>query len=207
MSEPEVEEAELRRLLARAQAGEAGAFDQLTSRYRPGLRTFVAARLADRLAARIDPSDVVQEVLLDAFNRLTDYLARRPMPWRTWLWKTAYERLLKARQHHGRGRRSVGREVPWPDRSSLLLVRPLLAAGPGERLEREELAQRVRAALAELAEADRELLLMRNLDELPYDEIACLLDVEPAAARQRYGRALLRLRKALVEHGLLEAES
>jgi DNA-directed RNA polymerase specialized sigma24 family protein len=55
------------------------------------------------------------------------------------------------------------------------------------------------------AEADREILLMRHMEELPYAEIACLLDIEADAARKRYGRALLRLRKVLKEHGLLES--
>jgi DNA-directed RNA polymerase specialized sigma24 family protein len=45
---------------------------------------------------------------------------------------------------------------------------------------------------------------MRHAEELPYDEIACLLDIEPAAARKRYGRALIRLQRILTKHGLLE---
>jgi RNA polymerase sigma factor (sigma-70 family) len=130
------------------------------------------------------------------------------MPFRTWLWKTAYERLLKTRRHHGRARRDTGREVPWPDRSSLLLARDALRGGPapGQRLEEQELAQRVRRALGQLSELDREILLMRHAERLPYDEVGHLLDIDPAAARQRYGRALLRLRRALLEHGLLEGE-
>jgi DNA-directed RNA polymerase specialized sigma24 family protein len=42
------------------------------------------------------------------------------------------------------------------------------------------------------------------VDELPYQEIGCILDLDPAAARKRYGRALLRLRKLLRDAGLLE---
>jgi RNA polymerase sigma-70 factor (ECF subfamily) len=192
-------------LLARLRAGDRGAFDELCARYRPGLRAFVEARLGGRFAGRVDASDVVQEALLEAHQRLPDFLRRRPMPLRTWLWKTAYERLLKIRRHHGRARRAAGREIPWPDRSSLLLVRDVLGrTSPSRRLEEQELAQRVRRALAELGEADREVLLMRHVEQLPYEEVGHLLDLDPAAARQRYGRALLRLRKVLLEHGLLE---
>jgi RNA polymerase sigma-70 factor (ECF subfamily) len=46
---------------------------------------------------------------------------------------------------------------------------------------------------------DRELLLMRHYEDLPYGEIAVLLDVTPAAARQRHGRALLRLSRLLTD--------
>jgi DNA-directed RNA polymerase specialized sigma24 family protein len=52
---------------------------------------------------------------------------------------------------------------------------------------------------------DRAILLMRQVEELSYQEVACLLDIEPAAARQRYGRALLRLRKVLFEDGAPES--
>jgi DNA-directed RNA polymerase specialized sigma24 family protein len=45
---------------------------------------------------------------------------------------------------------------------------------------------------------------MRHAEELPYEEIACLLEIEPATARKRYGRALIRLQKVLSDHGLLE---
>jgi len=56
-----------------------------------------------------------------------------------------------------------------------------------------------------MVETDREILLMRTVEELPYQEIGCLLDIAPAAARKRYGRALLRLQKLLFDEGLLES--
>jgi RNA polymerase sigma-70 factor (ECF subfamily) len=100
----------------------------------------------------------------------------------------------------------VDREVPWPERSSLLLARPLVGGGPSpsQALEARELAERVSRAVGGLAEADREVLLMRHAEELSYEEIGCLLGVELAAARKRYGRALIRLQKALTDHGVLE---
>jgi DNA-directed RNA polymerase specialized sigma24 family protein len=58
--------------------------------------------------------------------------------------------------------------------------------------------------VAGLADADREILLMRHAEDLSYDEIACLLEIEQAAARKRYGRALIRLQKTLADHGQLE---
>ena len=87
-----------------------------------------------------------------------------------------------------------------------LLARPFLdkESSPSRQLARSELVRRVRQVLAGLSETDREVLLMRSADELPYREIACILDLDPGAARQRYGRALLRLRKLLLDAGLLE---
>jgi RNA polymerase sigma-70 factor (ECF subfamily) len=193
-------------LLARIKAGDAGAFDALFARHRASLRTFIDLRLDPRLRARVDPSDVVQETQLEVYHRLRDFLEREPMPFRVWLRNTAYERLLKLQRHHGAARRSVAREAALPDRSSMLLARRLLAAGPSpsQQLADREIARRVREALAQLSETDREILLMRNVEELPYEEVGCLLDLSAAAARKRYGRALLRLQKILVDKGLLE---
>jgi RNA polymerase sigma-70 factor (ECF subfamily) len=100
----------------------------------------------------------------------------------------------------------VDREEGWPARSSLLVARPLLAGGPSpsQQLAAQELAERVGRAVAQLAEADREILLLRHAEDLPFEEIACLLDLEPAAARKRFGRALIRLQKLLSDHGALE---
>jgi RNA polymerase sigma-70 factor, ECF subfamily len=207
MSEVRPDSAQTSALLEQVRRGDRQALGRLLARYRPGLRAFVEARLDPRVRARLDPSDVVQEAQLEVARRMEDFLDRRPMPFHLWVRKTAYERLLNLRRdHRGRARRSVEREVAWPERSSLLLARPLLAGGPSPSQEAEarERAERVSRAVAGLPEADREVLLMRHAEALSYDEIACLLGVEPAAARKRYGRALIRLQRVLAEHGLLE---
>jgi RNA polymerase sigma-70 factor (ECF subfamily) len=195
------------RLLDAVRSGDESAFDRLFALHRPGLRRFVALRLDPLVQARLDASDVVQETQLEAYRRMGDFLKRRPMAFHVWLRKTAYERLLKLRRHHVEAaQRSVGRELGLPDRSSLLLASPFLDRGsaPSQGLVRADLVRRVRQALAELSETDREVLLLRNVDELPYREIGCILDLDPAAVRKRYGRALLRLRIVLREAGLLE---
>ena len=81
-------------LLRRAAAGEPEAFERLFAAHRPYLLKVVGLRLDPRLRRRVDASDVVQEAQLEAFRRLADYLARRPMAFRLWLRQTACERLL-----------------------------------------------------------------------------------------------------------------
>ena len=95
------------------------------------------------MRGRVDPSDIVQETHLEAYQRLADYLERRPMPFRLWLRKTAYERLLKVQRHHMKtARRTVSREVPLPEHSSILLADQLLASGPtpSQEIAKGELA-------------------------------------------------------------------
>ena len=189
-------------LLEQAAAGDSLARERLLQRHRPRLREFVEVHLDPALRARLDASDVVQEAQLEVARRLPDFLRRRPMPFRLWLRTTAYERLLMLRRRHrGAARRAVSREVGLPDRSSLALAQQLLAphSSPSRRADREEQARRVQQALARLAEADREVLLMRHYEDLPYEDIGCILGIEPAAARKRAGRALVRLHALLAE--------
>jgi RNA polymerase sigma-70 factor (ECF subfamily) len=197
--------AETRRLLERLQAGDATAFAVLCERHRPLLLEFLRHRFDPRLRARADPSDVVQETQMEAYRRLDDFLARRPMPFHLWLRKTAYERLrMLERRHLEADRRATDREARLPSASSSALARRLVSPGtqPSQAMERAERAARVRRALARLPAEDREMLLMRTYEELPYEEIAVLLDITSAAARKRHGRALVRLSQLLNEEGL-----
>jgi RNA polymerase sigma-70 factor (ECF subfamily) len=207
MNEVKPDSAQTCGLLGQVARGDRQALGRLLEEYRPRLHAFVEARLDPRLRSRLDPSDVVQEVQLEVARQMDDFLARGPMPFHLWVRKTAYQRLLKLQRDHRRARRSVDREVGLPEHSSLLLAKPLLAGAPSpsQQATAREFADRVGLAVAELAEADREILLMRHAEELSYAEIACLLDVEAGAARKRYGRALLRLRQVLKDHGLLES--
>lgn len=207
MAEPVEDTEETRQLLERIRAGDAHAVSTLLAAHQTDLRQFVALRLDTKLRARFDPSDVVQEAELEVFRRLQDYLQRRPMPFRLWLRKTAYERLLMLRrQHVETGRRTVEREQPLPDQSAIALAELFCASisTPSQQFSREELARLVTEALTQLADTDRSILLMRNVELLSYEEISCILSIEAAAARKRYGRALLRLRQVLQERGLLD---
>lgn len=208
MEERAPDSAETQRLLQRLRADEPHALDKLFARYRPYLSEFASLRLDPKLRRRVDPSDIVQEVQLEATRRMEDYLRQAPMPFRLWLRQLAQDRMLQMRRFHlAAGRRAMGREVALPERSSLALARQLLAGGstPSQRLDQEELARRVRRAVSQLPEMDHEILLLRTFERLSFEEIALLLKIDPAAARKRHGRALLRLGKLLSEGGLKES--
>jgi RNA polymerase sigma-70 factor, ECF subfamily len=193
-------------LLDRAADGEASAVGELLSRHRSSLREFVDRHLYAAVRGRIDASDVVQDAQAELARRLSDFLKHRPMPFHLWARKITYDRLVELhRRHYHRPSRSVRREQSLPDRSSLLAAQPLLAQcpSPSQDAEYRELAEQVSRALAGLADADREMLLLRHGDGLPFSEIGSLLGIDPAAARKRFGRALLRLRKLLAAAGLL----
>jgi RNA polymerase sigma-70 factor (ECF subfamily) len=190
-------------LLERSNRGDATARRELLVRHRERLRRMVALRLDRRLNARVDPSDVVQEALADAAQHLDDYLRDRPLPFYPWLRQFAWERLCKLHRHHIHARRrSIIREetdMPLPDESVRQLAHRLLAGGtsPSRRLIRQEQREQVRAALAELAPQDREVVVMRHLEQMETAEVAAALGISEGAVRNRQYRAVMRLRTLL----------
>ena len=209
MPEVRPDSAETQSLLQLIRAGDRQAFEQLFARHRPYLRRLVELRLDPRLRSRVDPSDVVQEAHLEALKRLNAYLEGPALPFRLWLRRIAYDHALKARRHHLQtARRALGREVPLPERSSLVLAGQLLAGGstPSQQLDHQELARRLRQAVAQLPEPDRDVVLRRHFEGLSNQEVACLLGIDPATASKRHGRAMLRLHRILFQGGLTESQ-
>src|SRR5262249_3349708 len=120
-------------LLRAAEDGDGSAGQQLLARHRNRLRQMVAIYLDRRLAARVDPSDVVQDVLAAAAGGLTGYPRERPLPFYPWLRQFARQRLMQLHRYHiCAQRRSVNREVSWdlvlPDRSADELADRLMAS-------------------------------------------------------------------------------
>src|SRR5262249_16471995 len=100
-------------LLRRTAQGNADARDQLLLRHRDRLRKVIACRLDRRLAARVDPSDGLQEVLARAARKLPEYAAHRPLPFYPWLRQIACDRLIELhRQHVQAEKRTVRLEEP-----------------------------------------------------------------------------------------------
>jgi RNA polymerase sigma-70 factor (ECF subfamily) len=198
MAEPDTEH-----LLGRVASGDTTARGELLQWHRDRLRRIVAVRADPRLAARVDPSDVVQETLAEAAARLDEYLRCRPLPFYPWLRGIAQTRLAALyRRHVQAGRRSVTREeraVGLPDQSALELAERLFAPhpSPSAGLHREETRARMRAAVAALPERDREVLVLRHLEGLSAAEAGGILGLTAGAVRVRHLRALHRLRELL----------
>jgi RNA polymerase sigma-70 factor, ECF subfamily len=188
-------------LLGRIEQGDQAAVGELLDRHRARLARMVSVRMDERLAMRIDASDVVQEAMIIALQRLPEYLQDRPVVFYPWLRQIAWERLVELhRRHVHAGKRSVRREEPGlSDASSVELVRRIAASGtdPLGHLIRDELRARSRAALDRLGANDREILVLRHLEELTSAEAAAILGITEEAAIQRHVRALRRLRRQL----------
>jgi RNA polymerase sigma-70 factor (ECF subfamily) len=200
---------ETENLLAQARQGEPQAVDRLLTAHREPLRRMIDLRLDPALAARVDASDIVQDVLLEAHRRLEEYLRNPAMPFRLWLRHIAKDHVIDAhRRHRLAQRRSLDREQPLvpavlADHSSLELAGQLLdqERTPASAAIQRELQNRLNAAIAALDEDDREVILLRHREMLSNQEVAVALGLSEAASSMRYLRAVRRLRAALLPDG------
>jgi RNA polymerase sigma-70 factor, ECF subfamily len=193
-------------LLDDAKTGEPAAVNRLLSEFRDPLRKIINLRLDPVLARRVDASDIVQDVLLEANQRLTEYLRSPVMPFHLWLRHLAQDRIIDThRRHRQAQRRSIDREEPihrpaWVDQSSLQLVAQLVDTEqtPASAAIHAELQRRLEEAMTHLADDDRDIILMRHHEQLTNQDVAAALEITEAAASMRYLRALRRLREVLV---------
>lgn len=191
------------RLLERVVAGDGSARHLLLQRYRGRLAAMVRVRMDSRLTARFDPSDVVQDTLAEAARKLDTFAKTQPIPFYPWLRNMAWERLIQLhRQHLHAQRRTVRREeaaFPLPEESELLLAERLATSATGASgfAVRKEIRARVRAALEELPEVSREVVVLRHLEELSFKEITSVLGISEAAVYSRYRRAVEQLAQSL----------
>jgi len=192
-------------LLERVRQGDDDAINGLLARHRDAIRRMIDQRMDRVVQRRVDASDIVQDVLIEANRRIGDYLANPTMPFQLWLRHMARDRLIDAhRRHRVAANRSVDREVSLAvpdgaDRSETDLIGQL----PGRELTPaaaatwHELEFRFAAAVDQLDEDDRRIVLLRHFEHLSTADAASVLGLSKPAAGMRYLRAMRRLRVLL----------
>ena len=169
----------------RARGGDTRAFDELMARH----RSRVVANCRD-LASDNEAEDLAQEVLVKAYFSLRKYEHRAKFS--TWLYRIKVNHCL----NHLRAQRRRGADVALdeavPGDEALCVP-----AEADQALDRAADVSRVRAAVARLSETLRQPLVMRELDEMSYDEIATALGLSLPAVKMRILRARHELRLVL----------
>jgi RNA polymerase sigma-70 factor (ECF subfamily) len=201
-------------LIQQAKGGDDSAVNQLMDRHRNSIRQLVRMRLDQKIQKRIDVSDVVQDVLVEANRRLQRYLSDPMMPFHLWLRQIAKDRIIDAhRRHRVSAKRSVDREQQMVaprgyDQSSIQLASMLgdPRLTPAAAALQKEMARQVEVAISKLDEKDCEIIVMRHYEHLSNQEIGQLLSLTEPAASMRYLRAIRRLKKILQE-GTPDSES
>lgn len=190
-------------LLEKVAEGDSDALERLLQLHRPYLKRLAEMKIEPGLAARVDASDIVQETQVVISKRIADFLDRRPTTLRLWMRQKLLDRLVDERRRHLTAqKRSVLREQPVSNVSSIAIARRLLSNTPSKILRKIELQDQVATLVEQLGERDREVLALRHAEGLTNAEVADLLDLTPIAARKRYGRALRRVHQLLLENNI-----
>lgn len=199
---------ETKELLDQAKQGDANAVERLLTVHREPLRRMIDLRLDPALAARVDASDIVQDVLLEAHRRLQDYLRKPAMPFHLWLRHIAKDHIIDAHRHERLAqRRSVDREQSMnatrPGDSSMEWAAQFFdqEMTPASAAIRQEMERKVQSAIGQLDEGDREIILMRYVEQLSNQDVADTLGLSEAAASMRCLRAVRRLQSLLLASG------
>jgi RNA polymerase sigma-70 factor (ECF subfamily) len=195
---------EISSLVQRARNGDERALSELFREYQPRLVRMIELRLDSSLRRRLDPADVVQESWVEIVRRLPEWAAQTALPFHVWLRLMTAQSLAQAqRRNLGANMRDAQREVSMHESragvSAVNAADAFLASATSPTLaaRREELRERVLAALEELDAIDREIVALRHFEGLTNDEAAAELAISPDAASKRFLRALVRLRPAL----------
>src|SRR5580692_4099989 len=170
--------------------------------FRAYLRLLARLNLAPQLRGKLDPSDVVQQTLLQAYQALDQFRGRSEAELAAWLRQILARNLAQAVRDFGRARRDLAREQPLQaalDASSARLEAWLAAdqSSPSERAEQGEQALRLAEALEQLPEAQREALVMQYWQGLSLAEIGTHLGRSPEAVAGLIKRGLKQLRQRM----------
>ena len=190
-------------LIQLARAGDSQAMERLLEKYREYVRLLVRCRASGRLQARVDSSDFIQETMLRVARNFHQFQGVSEEEWRAWLARIAEHEVIRQRRHHlGAQKRAVSREYAAEsiadDKMSLLecwfnqsQTTPSIAA------LRQERAMLLANAVAALPEDDREILILRHVEGLDFEEAALRMGRSAGAVRVLWTRALKKLRAAL----------
>jgi RNA polymerase sigma-70 factor (ECF subfamily) len=192
-------------MLARAAAGDGAAWGALVTAHQDRLVRMVAFRMDPRLSGRIDAADIVQEAFVAASAHREDYFRAPAASLFLWLRGVVGNKLLELHRHHLNTRmRDAKREQPLADpycsdNTSAALCAHLTGGltGPSAAAVRDEVKERLAAALNTMDPTDREVLALRHFEQLTNAEAAQVLGIQERAAAKRYLRALERLKKIL----------
>lgn len=179
-----------RKLVVRARRGDRSACEELARRHRKPAYFFALQLLGDA----DDALDVAQDAMLRFFTHLDRFDPRRPV--RPWLFRIVRNRVLDLfRRRKVRKHDSIDAAADDEDRPDLQLIDETM--DPEGDARDSQLRRTIFAALAELTHNQREILVLRDYQDLAYSEIAETLEIPIGTVMSRLHGARKRLRQVL----------
>jgi RNA polymerase sigma-70 factor (ECF subfamily) len=182
----------------------AGKDGSTLDRFRAYLRLLARMQMGPQFQGKLDPSDLVQQTLLQALQAFDQFRGRSDAELAAWLRQILAHKLTNAAHELGRAKRDVGRECSLEaalEQSSARLEAWLVAeqSSPSQQAQRKEQVLRMADALASLPEAQREALTLHYLQSWSLDDIGQQLGRSQAAVAGLIKRGLKQLRLLLHE--------
>ena len=175
-----------------ARQGDQSAFEQLVRLYEKRVLA-LTTRMCKNPA---DAEEAAQEAFLSAWQGLPFF--RGDASFSTWLYRLASNACVDLLRREGRRQSAAG---PSLNDEEVQLEVPDTAPSPQEQAERSELRQQIEAGLQALTPDHRQVLLLREMHQLSYDEIAQALDVDVGTVKSRINRGRKQLRNFLLSSG------
>jgi RNA polymerase sigma-70 factor (ECF subfamily) len=196
------------RLLEAVREGSREAAGGLFELHRLRLARIVHLRLDQRIRPRVDPADVLQDTYLVMSRRIDEFLAGSEVSFFVWLRFLAVQKVTDVhRQHLGALKRTASREVSLDierlgQSSADVLARQLLAdsSTPCRKAMQAELRDKLLGLLQDIPELQREILVLRHLEQLTIREVAEILQMNESSVSTRHVRALMKLKCVLGKH-------
>ncbi len=183
-------------LIERARAGSSGALDALYARCAGKLLPLIRLRMGSSLRSELESRDILQAVLLKSFQRIGQFEGRASGSLMAWMARIAENEIRDRADYQGRQRRDVAQRAPLEE--AAVLPQPVRSALSQIILTEE--AEALERALETLADAQREVILLRQFEELTFPEIAARLGKSEDACRMMFARAMTALTLKLSEH-------
>ena len=182
-------------LAARARDGDQDAFEQLVRDNENRIYT-LALRMT---GSREDALDLAQDAFFQAWKALPTFQGESSFA--TWLYRLATNLCLDHLRAQKRRTQSMGPALSLDDEANGPVQVADQQLQPQEAVERSERRRALERGLASLPDHHRQVLIMRELSGLSYQEIAQVLDLDLGTVKSRIARARLSLRKILLEDG------
>jgi RNA polymerase sigma-70 factor (ECF subfamily) len=200
-----VEKPNVSELIREARQGNADCRDQLFAMCRSYLGFVARAQVESWLRVKVDASDVVQQTLMEAHRDFARFEGKSEKEWLGWLRKILAHNVADfVRHYRGTAKRQARREVPiqGPGENSQFRGAPEPAshdASPSQEFLRLDNELRVAAALAELPPDYQEVIVLRNLQRLPFADVAQQMGRSRPAVQMLWMRAIRKLQEAMGE--------
>jgi RNA polymerase sigma-70 factor (ECF subfamily) len=189
-------------LLQQARAGDTAARDQLFAKCRNYVELVARAQVESWMRAKVDASDLVQQTLLEAHRGFTKFQGETEAEWLAWLRQILTHNTHDFIRRFRADKRRIGREVPLKgagnDKSDAVFQDPPDdCISPSQILLEQERQIELADAISKLSADHQEVIMLRNLQHLPFDEVAARMGRSRPAVQMLWMRAIRKLEEQM----------